>query len=270
MQLNPSEPLLAAALAEDLTDNRAIEGERPTADKTLLRGSDAFRCSRQIAFGALRIPRAIPLGTDTLMAFDAGRHHHTRLQGVLAQKFGAELEVPISYKAAGLDLSGHADAVYSRNGHKRVVEIKSMKRYPFEKATVRGEGPKTGDLIQGGIYALSPQLGADQVHVAYINKEDGALAEWLVDMEGEPVGPEGEDLRVLVSAELERLAGIAADIGAGFLPWRRIPGHGVVKHPPAPDSKDEPWNCRYCGWQPICAELPASKVRIAALGGEDR
>lgn len=274
--MNPAEPLLASALADDLANNRAAEGERPTADHTLLRGSDAYSCGRKIAFGALKIPRVVPYTTDTLMAFDAGQHHHTRLQGLLAKKFGAELEVPVSYKDVGIDLSGHADAAYKWGGKQRVVEIKSMKAYPFLKSLggvdrygrdVVAEGPKVEHLLQAGIYGNAPQLQAETVHMVYINKEDGRVGEFLVAMDGEKVGPDGEDLRTLVRAELDRLAAIAEDIRNGLLPWRRIPGYGVVKDPPAADSKDQPWNCRYCAWQPLCADLPTSKTPVGHLNG---
>lgn len=274
--MNPAEPFLGAALADDLANNREAEGDRPTADHTLLRGSDAWACGRKIAFGALKVPRVVPFSTDTLMAFDAGKHHHTRLQGLLAKKFGAELEVPISYKDVGIDLSGHADAAYEWAGKKRAVEIKSMKAYPFLKSAggidrygreVEPEGPKVDHLVQCGIYANAPQLQAETCHMVYINKEDGRVAEFLVPMDGQAVGPDGEDLRTLVLAELERLNGIAEDIRNGLLPWRRIPGFGVVKAPPADGSKDEPWNCRYCAWQPLCASLPTSKTPVDHLNG---
>lgn len=272
--MNPAKPLLAAALADDLANNRAAEGDRPTADHTLIRGSDAYRCGRQITFGALKVPRVVPYTTDTLMAFDAGKHHHTRLQGILASQFGAELEVPCSYKEQGIDLSGHADAAYTLNDDKRVVEIKSMKAYPFLKSAggtdrygrdVDPEGPKLDHMVQAGIYGLSPQIKADTLHLAYINKEDGRVAEWLIPITGEPVGPHGEDVYTLVMAELGRLTRIAEDIRKGRLSWRRIPGFGVVKDPPAAESKDEPWNCRYCGWQPLCAKLPPSPVAVASV-----
>lgn len=272
--MNQAEPLLAQALADDLVNNRAAAGDRPTADRTLLRGSDAYRCARQIAFGALKVPRVVPYTTDGLMAFDAGQHHHTRLQGLLASKFGAELEVQVSYKELGIDVSGHADAAYLWSGKQRVVEIKSMKSYPFLKSaggtdnfgrTVQAEGPKIDHLLQAGLYGNAPQLRADTVHMVYLEKETGRVAEWLVPMDGEPVGPDGQDLRTLVLAELDRLQQIAADIKNGLIPWRHIPGFGVVKDPPAADSKDNPWNCRYCAWQPLCARLPASKVPVAQI-----
>ena len=273
MALAPTEPLLAAALADDLVNNRAARGDKPTADNTLTRGSDAGQCSRKIALGALRIPKVVPFTTDTLMAFDAGEHHHTRLQGILAREFNAELEVPVSYKDLGIDLSGHADAVYTIDGEVRCVEIKSMKAYPFLRAAggvdrwgrdMEPEGPKLEHLLQCGIYAHAPQIKAHTLHLVYICKEDGHVAEWLIPIKGQAAGPNGEDVLTLVLAELSRLKNICDDIRKGLLPWRRIPGYGVVKDPPAPDSKDEPWNCRYCPWQPLCATLPPSKVPKSA------
>jgi hypothetical protein len=274
--VKPAEPMLGVALAEDLAAKRT---DRPTADNTLLRGSDAYACARRIAFGALRVPKDVPYSPDTLMAFDAGQHHHTRLQGLLASKFGAELEVECSYREAGVDLSGHADATYQWGQKKHCVEIKSMKSYPFIRAAggrdnfghiVPAEGPKPEHVVQCGIYADSPQIQADICHMVYINKEDGRVAEWLIPLKGEPFGPDGKDVHQLVVEELARLKGIEADIRAQMLPWRRIPGHGLVKTPPAADSKDEPWNCRYCPWQPTCAKLPPSKVSLSvALDGAD-
>lgn len=278
--MNPVEPILGAALAEDLEHNRAAQGEKATADNTLLRGSDAYACGRKIAFAALRIPKVVPWTPSTLMAFDNGEAIHVRLQGVLAAKFGAELEVPISYKEQGPDVSGHADAFYivstDTGCDRRVVEIKSMKSYPFLKAAggmdrgreVQPEGPKMEHVLQAGIYGCSPQLKADTLHMIYLAKEDGRVAEWLIPIRDHPFGPRGEDVFTLVMAELGRLARIEADIRKGLLPWRRIPGYGVVKNPPAADSKDEPWNCRYCAWQPLCADLPPSPIAATLATGQ--
>lgn len=283
-RMNQSRPLLGAALAEDLANNRAAESDRPTADATLLRGSDAYRCARQIAFGALKIPRA-PFSTDTLAAFDAGQQHHIRLQGLLASRFGAQLEVPCSYKDLGIDVSGHADAVYTHPGDPTVnwlikpadlaVEIKSMKTYPFVRSAggadrygrhVDPEGPKLDHMIQGGIYAASPQIDAAGVHIVYLNKEDGRIAEWLVPLDDEPVGPDREDLRTLVCAELDRLSSLGDDIRNGFLPWRTVPGFGLVRDPLAAKGTDDFfWGCGYCGWQDLCASLPPSKTPVTQI-----
>lgn len=264
--MNPAEPLLGAARAQHLQQIRSQQGERPTADDTLLRGSDAYGCARKIALGALRIPKDITYTNEQLLAFRAGDDHHKHLQAILAADFDAELEVPISYKTLGIEVSGHADAFYTHDRQRRVVEIKTMKQYPFDKA-IGGEGPRLGDLLQGGIYANSPQLQADAVHICYLNKQDGALAEWIIGL-GDQVGPEDEKLIELVREELERLQQIADDIHAGLLPWRRIPGFGVVKDPTGPKGENHDWRCDYCSWQPTCARLPVSKVPIARLADD--
>lgn len=274
--LTPAPPILAAALAEDMAAERAAGGEKPTADNTLLRGSDAYACARKIGFAALRVPRVVPYSADTLMAFDNGENIHAKIQRVLVKKFDAHLEVPISYKGHGLDLSGHADGVYdstSKRGDltvKVVVEIKSMKTYPFNKAVgldwgrqVTPEGPKIEHVLQAGIYARSPQLQADMLHLIYFAKEDGRIAEWLLEMD-QPFLTSGETINELVAAELDRLRIVEDHLRQGLLPWRHIPGHGTVRNPPPADSKDEPWNCRYCPWQPTCAALPSSPVPVTA------
>lgn len=270
--MNPSKPLIGATLANDLANNREAAGEKPTADNTLLRGSDAYSCGRKIAFAALRIPRVVPYAPSTLKAFDAGEHVHAQLQAILVRDHDAQVEVPISYKGHGIDLSGHADAVYEESGYRRVVEIKSMKSYPYLRAAggvdrgrhVTPEGPKMEHVLQAGIYASAPQIQADSLHMIYVSKETSDIAEWLLPMKGEPFGPAHEDIADLVAEELERLKRIEDAVRHGQLPWRHIPGHGIVKHPPAADSKDEPWNCRYCAWQPLCATLPPSPVPITA------
>jgi hypothetical protein len=261
--VKPAEPLLATARAEDLATNRT---DRPTADNTLLRGSDAHGCERKIAFAALHIPKAITYTPEQLMAFRQGDNEHKHLQLILAERFGAELEVPISYKQQGIEVSGHADAFYIADDEprRRVVEIKSMKQYPFDKA-IGGEGPRIGDLLQGGIYAMSPQLHADAVHMAYLNKQDGALAEWIIALDDDvQAGPNlAAPLSELVHEELDRLQRIAEDVQAGMLPWRRIPGFGVIPNPNK--EAGAPWPCQYCSWQPLCARLPTSKVPADAL-----
>lgn len=270
--MNPCEPMLGAALADDLANNRTAAGEKPTADNTLLRGSDAYSCGRKIAFAALKIPRVVPYTPTALKAFDAGDHIHAQLQAILVRDYDAQIEVPISYKGT-IDLSGHADAVYTIDGDKRVAEIKSMKSYPYLKAaggadnfgrTVDPEGPKLEHVLQAGIYATAPQIQATTLHIIYVAKEDGRIAEWILPLKGEPFGPTGADIADLVAEELDRLRRIEDQIRHGLLPWRHIPGHGVVKDPPPADSKADPWNCRYCAWQPTCAALPASPVPVTA------
>jgi PD-(D/E)XK nuclease superfamily protein len=256
---------LAAALAESMAEDRNHRGEKPTADSTRARISDALKCERQLAFGWLRVPKP-PLPPEVLAAFEAGEHHHTRIQGVLAAKFGATLEVPVSYRP-DLDLSGHADAIYPvpEDGSVRVAEIKTMKKWGFEHA--QKEGPKLEHVTQAAMYGMAPTVGANSVHMIYVSKDDAAIAEWTLSIYDDEI--DGVLIADHVRAELDRIRRVFADVDAGLVPWRRIPGFGTVKDPSGPKGDNHPWNCDYCGWRPLCARLPASRCTIATLNADE-
>jgi CRISPR/Cas system-associated exonuclease Cas4 (RecB family) len=247
--------IVGPAVGDMLATDRVAAGERPTADNTRLRCSEALGCSRKIAFRILGLPKK-PYTQTQLQAFDTGEAVHENVQRVLQQKYDARFEVPLSYRPR-YDLSGHADAFYEMDGRRRVVEIKTMKDYPWKLA--QKEGPKTEHVIQAALCGAAPQIDAAELHLLYIDKNDGALAEWLLDMD-DPFTEKTP--RQLAFEEIDRMEGVLADLDAGRLPWRIIPGYGVVKVPPAEGSKDDPWNCRYCAWQPICADLPSSRVPV--------
>lgn len=259
------------ALAIRMAAARAEEGPRPTADGTRLRGSMALDCARKVGFQALGVVPTIDLGTETLVTFAIGQSYHDEIQESLVAAYGAELEVMCSYRGAGIDLSGHADAVYERDGHIYAVEIKSMKQYAWTMAHEGnrydhyGPGPKREHITQAGIYAMSPQIHATHLHMIYISKDTGNVAEWILSVD-EPLIHWGEPttVRLEVAAELARLHAIDRLLtDEQTLPARDIPGYGLVRGtPPHAGSKDSPWNCRYCGWRDICAGLPAEPVRI--------
>lgn len=267
--MNPAEPVLGTALNEHLKESRFARGDKPTRDDTRLRISDVLKCERAIAFGVIGVPKDTVVPDSVLMAFKQGEDAHDHLQEVLVRKFDASIEVPASFKEVGLDLSGSADAVYGDNGDRTVVEIKTVKEYPFKKALT--DGPKVDHVTQGGMYAASPQINAQRVRIVYSNKNDGRLAEWLIGSEDPVTDPEtGEVLGTLndvVTEEQRRLQRILEEVDAGFIPWRRIPLVGTVKDPPGQDAPKgaQPWQCVYCRWQPTCASLPTSKVPVAHL-----
>jgi hypothetical protein len=261
------EPLVAEgpahqALTVHLNALRDAEGPRPTADDTNLRGSMANNCERAVAFSILGVPETNGVETGTLVAFDVGRSYHEVIQAALVASFGAELEVVCSYKPKH-DLSGHADAVYETTGGRVLVEIKSMKSYAYglavggNKYDNYGPGPKPEHLMQAGLYA--DPLNCDWVHMIYVNKDNGEIAEWLLSAHEDLTHlPYRTTISQLAREELHRLTTINDMVLAGFLPARQVPGFGlVVGDPPESGSKTLPWNCRYCGWRDACASVPA-------------
>lgn len=252
----------------------SLREDRPTADGTLLRGSMALTCARKCAFEALGVEPAIPLTTGNMVVFDVGQSYHDRIQAALAEHLGAQLEVVGSH-APTVDVSCHADAVYHTEKLGAVaVEIKSMKSVAWQYVTNGnpyedlGAGPKRDHLVQAGIAALAPQINAEWVHLIYINKDTGEVAEWVINIHtplaylADPAPTVAE----LTRAELKRLNDIHMLLLTGTLPARDIPGYGVVEHqPPSPNSKNAPWNCRYCGFQPQCAGLTPQETRLERI-----
>jgi hypothetical protein len=251
----------------------SLREDRPTADGTLLRGSMALDCARKCAFEALGVRPELELTTGQLVVFDVGQSYHDRIQAALAEHFGAQLEVVCSH-APTVDVSAHADAVYELAGDKVAVEIKSMKSSAWQLATGgnpyenTGAGPKKGHLIQAGIAATAPQVNAAFVHIIYINKDTGEVAEWLIDIHTplDYLADPPPTIAELTRAELYRMNQIHMQLVTGTLPAREVPEYGLVDHtPPSPRSKNAPWNCRYCGFQPQCARLVPGETRIEKI-----
>lgn len=258
---------------------RAEKAARSLVVSTQFQCSNAYACSRQLAYRALDVPKDIVYTAEEIATFRTGDAYHHMAKEAAVRALNASCEMPVDWTGT-VSLSGFCDGVYvlSRlrglvSDHARIVEwfrsrhafaldkvaveVKSMADYGFElatgMATKRGNvaGPKYADLLQCGLYALSPQIDAKWCHIVYIDKETDAVAEWIVGVD-EELPHLGWTVRAMVEKELDRLADIAKQIDDGDLPARVVPGFGVVQSPPARGSKGEPWSCRYCSWQPTC------------------
>ncbi len=218
-----------------------------------IRMSQAGKCLRQIAYDAIGHPADVPLSDATVASFTAGDMWHETLQAYLAAKLGAEIEVECSLPLGDEILIGHCDAlVTDEMGRLAVWEIKSMAPYSW-KLTVKGgkdtppEGPKPEHITQASLYAKA--LGADIITLAYVDKATGTWATHSQDVDMQAVSHQMDDFHTVKTA-----------IDSGYLPARVIPGYGVVDNPPDRQSKNQPWQCRYCPYQPSCAKLGPGKV----------
>jgi hypothetical protein len=291
-----STPVAAATIALRLQANRDADGDKPTAAGSRLRCSDAFKCSRSVAFGSTKVPRDVPLDAKSLAIFAMGDYIHQGLQEALIVHFEARCEVLADWNEAGLSLSGRADALYTwkskfkpagswnvtrvpTNGDKVLVEAKSMSGYGF-KYPVEGfvykdadkapslPGPKAEHLVQAGLYALAPTIGAEFVHIVYVNKDTQDVAEWIIHVDEELTHLDGRTVRGMVEWETKRLAGILGRIDAGTIPARYVPDHGVVVAPAEGKSTKSHRLCGYCAWLPTCQDLPQEAVPFSELPRE--
>lgn len=277
------EGFLYPLIMKDMEEAREAEGPRPTAAPSLFRGSDAMRCARDIGFRILETPEIVPVPPETLMAFDVGQRFHERIQQVAKNQMGAWEEVICDLRPEW-EMSTHADLVYTvdddlrvtgtfdQNGIKVVVEIKSISGYGFLLATGQRKapsggyeiGPKPDHITQAAFSAMGQDVDAKFIHMIYVDKDKGGIAEWMLPMDL-PLTKRYEHLtpRQLAEADLTRMAGIGQRLFVDdALPARHIPGVGRVENPPDADSKDQPWNCRYCRYQPLCKQLPATPTPL--------
>jgi hypothetical protein len=248
-----------------LADERLAAGDRPSAMGRRLRGSMAGKCARAMGFEIIGYPADLDFETTTLVAFRTGSDLHDMVQAALIAHMGARIEVAVDW-APELDMGVNIDAVYPDTA----VEIKSMKSFAFELAAgvrrrAEPPGPKAEHLLQAGFGALAPATGATRLHMVYLCKESGRLAEWLIGIDDELPHLDGATVREMVAAEIVRMRGILARIDAGELPRPVVPGHGLVTDPPCQGSKGQPWQCRYCRYQPTCAGLGADVVPLSIL-----
>lgn len=271
--LPPLEDAIAGiAIEMRLQEERERRDEEHVAERSkdpaFFAASDAYGCTRKVALGRLGVPKDIQYDAATLMTFRVGDWYHQVTQEAIVQWLNARCEVDFDWRPT-FSLWGRCDAVYEPDWGKTVAEIKSQSGYGFDLATgarksAEGPGPKIDHLIQAGMAALSPSIEATHVHPIYINKDRGVVAEWVIGVDEELPHLEGQTVRQLVADEFERLAAIKADLDDGHMPARMVPGYGLVDHePPEKDSRDNPWNCRYCSWQPSCAKWSAERFAFS-------
>lgn len=268
-----AKPVAGAAIEDRLREERDDRGNsRSEAPRGRVNCSDALKCSRQIAFKTLGLPRDIELTPEAMLTFRAGDFFHQVVQEALVRTFDARLEVPVDWSPE-LSLSGYGDAVYNKESPVTAVEIKSMAGYGFLLATGgrksrEGPGPKADHLTQAGLFALAPQIAAERVHIIYVSKDTCRVAEWIIGVDDELDHLGGQTVRQMVEAEKVRLAGILSRLDDGTVPKRYVPGHGVVVDPTTPKDAPvdpAPWNCGYCAWQPTCAGLERGPVPVSLV-----
>lgn len=275
-------------------DQAEHEANRPATPARLI-ASNAYKCHRQEAFSILRVPKSVEYTAQQIMTFAAGDFYGQIAGEAVVQWLDARLEVDFDLRP-DWDAYGRVDGLYTIDpallpDHEPVDgliddlvvgEWKSQAGFGFDLAvgnrrSDEGPGPKLDHLIQAGTGAKG--LRARWAHIVYLNKDRGTCAEWLIDVlaplphvvavaDRAELNTKASDdafhpsIAWLVHWDLKRRTDQVLDvIDVGALPARLIPAYGLVDFdPPAPGTRDKPWQCAYCSWQPTCAALAHDQI----------
>jgi hypothetical protein len=197
---------------------------------------------------------------------------------VIVQERDARIQLPFHWLPL-LALKGKADGGYRTTMQRKVVvEVKSTNEKGWSRAVGLWEGSRRRRRRSGWCRAAWPRvrrtIDAQLLHIVLCDSERvGEVAEWWVDVDepldladwpadvdvetGEKVLP---TVRSMVRAELWRQAEVLAKCEQGTLPARVVPNFGLVMVPPANDERGEPWQCRFCPFQPSCSRLSPNDV----------
>jgi len=260
-----------------LSKRRDAEGPKPTALGTSGRGSMAGSCSRQIGLQMLEVPESDPIDLKTLLAFHIGTALHDMTQEAMKEVWDMRAEEPVDLRPLGFPISGNIDGVYRDpdDPTKYVVwELKSKTSFGFKLARESGE-PEKHEVAQAAMYALGHTqphpFEASAIHLTYLCKDTsygrgatmmGQTLEWVIGLDEPVPGQDGMTPRQIGLAEATRITAIDAEVRDGLIPERFVPDHGLVENVPMPDSKLQPWRCRYCRHNSVCATLPADQTPI--------
>lgn len=266
--LRTSAPIVGPAL-----ERRLREFDRPIPVAAPLLAHEALKCARRIGFRLFGREPDLKATREERARYEDGDFVDAVAAEVLVLEKGCRIQVPFNWLPE-YPLKGKADAATS----KVVAEVKSQNEKGYSRAVGAWDGvpaaPKPEWLIQAGLAACSPSIGASSVHIVLVDNDRFEVAEWLVPVDrpldlpelppaevnvetGEMVLP---TVRTLVVAELDRQAGVLGLCEEGTLPGRDVPGFGRVVDPPGRDEYGDPWQCRFCPWQPSCKGLPAAEV----------
>tara|TARA_R110002033_G_scaffold8749_2_gene29698 strand:- start:710 stop:1432 length:723 start_codon:yes stop_codon:yes gene_type:complete len=209
----------------------------------------------------------------TLLAFHIGTALHELTQLAMVDQWMMRTEQEIDLRPLGYPISGHADGVYQpylENPATAIWELKTKTSFGFRLAAKSG-CPEKHEVAQAAMYGLGVP-DCRWVHLVYLAKDTtygknavkaGETLEWFLEMDEPVPGCDGMTPRQIGSAEATRITAIASEVFAQqCLPERFIPDYGTIHAVPEPDSKDQPWRCRYCTFNAVCSTLPTGQTPL--------
>lgn len=281
-------PRFVGVLVDQWAEENYLAGDKPTANGTPFRHSDAGKCARAISYTAAGIPKSDPMDITGVWNTRLGSLIHDEWQAALQARWpGAEVEVTCSM--VGADGSGHIDAVIRDAGATIAYELKTVGGRKFKGAVgalhkgTPAEGPDTGHLLQAAVNGRA--VDADEVIVGYLAKEciskneakrfgisddvGRFAAEWTFTR---------EQYEPLADLEAERVDGILALVADGKLAARKLPDMPPGAEVTDPSSGEwvqridgevaevgSTFWCAYCPFQTVCSTTEAGRIPVESV-----
>lgn len=293
-------PRFVGVLADQWAEENYLADDKPTANGTPFRHSDAGKCARAISYTAAGIPKSDPMDITGVWNTRLGTLIHDEWQAALQARWpGAEVEVTCSM--VGADGSGHVDAVIRTyvpsdfaGGDGTIdrtiaYELKTVGGRKFKGAVgalrkgTPAEGPDTGHLLQAAVNGRA--VDADEVIVGYLAKEciskNEAKRFGITDDVGRFAAEwtfTREQYEPLADLEAERVDGILALVADGKLAARKLPDMPPGAEVTDPSSGEwvqridgevaevgSTFWCAYCPFQTLCATTEAGRIPISSV-----
>ena len=294
-------PRFIGVLVDEWAASR--DDDKPTANGTPFRHSDAGKCARAISYTAAGIPRSDPMDITGVWNTSLGSLIHEQWQEALQRRW-PDAEVEVTCSMVGADGSGHIDAVirtsepgddgYGLLPPRTIAyELKTVGGFGFKGAVgaarkgTPAEGPKAAHLLQAAINGRA--VDADEVIVGYLAKEcisanvarrfgitddvGRFAAEWTLTR---------EQYEPLADQEAIRVDGILALLADGKLAARKSPEMPVGAEVTDPETgayevrlrtedgktvvvdTASTWECApYCSYHTLCAQTTTGCIPVS-------
>lgn len=185
-------------------------------------------CPRSLAYRREGYPQEPHPGLDPLrrrMALWVGQALHQAVRSAIADVRHPEREVALEV-APGLRVKGHIDGLVPdpRTGELRLLEIKTMSPYAWERLN-RGGEVEEGYLIQVALYLEALKEEGEEVEEAVflaVNKGDGSLHQRLLPYDPQHALRGKANLRMGLTLPPEQAPRAYGPDEEGRLPWQCV------------------------------------------------
>lgn len=246
------------------------------------RGSMASaRCDRQLYYQLADVEESDPSTLSDYWTFWLGQLVHDALQPIIMRMYPGAAEVKIDLRPLGIPGSSHSDlqVVAEVDGHRTLIEIKSVNGFGFKMQATKfqgpPQGPRYGAVMQAALGAAAQEIDRIVVLLVALERVGPNLVEWTTDTEAGRFLAEWhftvDELRPHIDAEVKRISRILADVEAATPSARELhdpeyPDGAVVLRPLASKApwsltidgnvvdSGTYWGCGYCRFFTQCQQ----------------